>query len=66
MGTDTASGDALQTTWSQSKRLLYTYQSREGKMEIPVYLPVTLFGSILRRLVVIANMGGLTKWADGG
>jgi hypothetical protein len=35
-------------------------------MEIPVYLPVTLFGSILRRLVVIANMGGLTKWADGG
>jgi hypothetical protein len=30
------SGDALQSNWSQSRRLLYTDQNREAKMEIPV------------------------------
>jgi hypothetical protein len=28
--------DALQSNWSQSRRLLYTDQNREAKMEIPV------------------------------
>jgi hypothetical protein len=30
------SGDALQSNWSQSRRLLYTDQNRVAKMEIPV------------------------------
>jgi hypothetical protein len=35
MGAGKVSGDALCKSWSQSRRLLYTVQSREAKMEIP-------------------------------
>jgi hypothetical protein len=35
MGAGTVSGDPVCKTWPESRRLLYTAQSREAKTEIP-------------------------------
>ena len=46
IGAGNVSGDALCKTWSQSRRLLYTVQSREAKTEIPAELTKDLQTSL--------------------